>query len=117
MPRKISADIDMQILADIGLGMIYKDVAAKHGVSPSYITKLTSGKKTPDIRIPEPTKLMSEDFESFKNDIDDIVNYIDKKRVLVSNDDVIKFLRTQVHKSVVRIKIYLELINKYEGEK
>ena len=32
MPKRISAEIDMQILADVGLGMLNKDVAVKYRV-------------------------------------------------------------------------------------
>lgn len=116
MPRKISADIDMQILTDISLGMIYRDIAKKYNVSPSYISKLSSGKKKPNIRIPEPSKILDEGFETFENDIDAIMDYITKKRVFVTDQDITKFLHSQVHKAIVRIKVYLELIKKYEGK-
>lgn len=116
VPRKISADIDMQILTDISLGMIYRDIAKKYNVSPSYISKLASGKKKPNIRIPEPSKILDEGFETFENDIDAIMDYITKKRVFVTDQDITKFLHSQVHKAIVRIKVYLELIKKYEGK-
>ena len=45
MARRISPEIDMAILAVIGLGMLYKDAAKKHGVSASYVSKLALGKK------------------------------------------------------------------------
>lgn len=116
MPRRIDAETDMQILADISLGMIYKDVAEKYNVSASYISKLTTGKKVPNIKVPIPAKILDEGFETYETDIDAIINYIDTKKVLVSNTDVVKFLQAQIHRSVVRIKIYAELIKKYKGE-
>jgi len=116
VPRKISAEIDMQILTDISLGMIYRDIAKKYNVSPSYISKLATGKKKPSIRIPEPSKILDEGFETFENDIDAIMDYITKKRVFVADQDIVKFLHSQVHKAIVRIKVYLELIKKYEGK-
>ncbi|MFA6660520.1 MAG: hypothetical protein WCS62_02800 [Bacilli bacterium] len=116
MPRRISAETDMQILADVGLGMLHKDVAVKYGVSASYVSKLTSGKKIPYIHIPEPSKIIDEEFEIYEDEVEAIINNISKKKILVSNGDVIKYLQTQINRSVIRIKMYLELIKKYKGE-
>ena len=56
MARRIPAEIDMRILADIALGILYKDIAKKYGVSPAYVSKLSLGKKVPNIYIPEQKK-------------------------------------------------------------
>ena len=40
------------------------------------------------------------------------MDYITKKRVFVTDQDITKFLHSQVHKAIVRIKVYLELIKK-----
>jgi predicted transcriptional regulator len=117
MPRRITADIDMQILADVGMGVMYKEIASKYGVSPSYVSKLAGGKKVPDIHIPAPHKIMDEDFEAYEDDIDAVVALINKRTILVSKEDIIKYLKSQIQKSVVRIKMYTELIKKYEGDK
>lgn len=116
MPRRISAETDMQILADVGLGMLHKDVATKYGVSASYVSKLTTGKKVPYIHIPAPSKIIDEDFEIYEEEIEAIISNITQKKILVNNDDVIKFLQTQINRSVIRVKLYLELMKKYKGD-
>jgi predicted transcriptional regulator len=117
MPRRITADIDMQILTDVGMGLMYKDVAKKHGVSASYVSKLAGGKKVPDIHIPDLQKFLDEDFEAYTDDVEAVIALIDKRKIIVSNDDIVKYLKTQIQKSVVRIKMYRELIKNYEGDK
>lgn len=117
MPRRITADIDMQILTDVGMGLMYKDIAKKYNVSASYVSKLAGGKKTPDVYVPVLQKVVDEDFEAYEDDIEAVIALIDKRKVIVSDDDIVKFLKTQIQKSVVRIKMYLELIKKYKGDK
>jgi hypothetical protein len=117
MPRRIPAEIDMQILVEIGMGILYKDIAKKYSVSPSYVSKLAMGKKVPDIHIPEPHKVIHEDIEAYADDIDAVVALIDKRNIIISKEDIIRYLESQIHKSVVRIKMYRELIKKYKGEK
>lgn len=117
MPRRIDAEIDMKILADVGLGMLYKDVAAKYNVSPSYITKLTSGKKALNIRVPEPAKVLTDDIEAYEDDIDAIVEFIEQRKVLVTNDAIVKYLNAQITRAAIRIKIYTKLLNKYKNRK
>ena len=117
LPRRIGINTDMQILADIALRtMTNKEIAAKYGVSPSYVSKLSTGKKELDIHVPEPHKIMSEDFTAYEDDVDAVMAFIEQRKVLVSEEDVVKFLQQQITKSVVRIKIYSELIKKYKGE-
>lgn len=116
MPRRIDAETDMKILVDVGLGMLYKDVAAKYKVSPSYITKLTSGKKALNIRVPEPAKILTDDIEVYEDDVDAIAEFIKQKQVLVTQEAIIKYLNTQISRSVIRIKIYTKLLNKYKGK-
>ncbi len=117
MPRRIDAETDMKILADVGLGMLYKDVAAKYNVSPSYITKLTSGKKALNIRVPEPAKVLTDAIEAYEDDINAIVEFIEQRQVLVTNDAIVKYLNAQITRAAIRIKIYTKLLNKYKNRK
>jgi transcriptional regulator with XRE-family HTH domain len=41
----------MDILVDISLGMKQKEIAEKHGVSASYVSKVKRGKKIMDVPI------------------------------------------------------------------
>ena len=79
MARRISPEIDMAILADIGLGMLYKDAAEKHGVSASYVSKLASGKKEIQFYTPREDGEIHEYFVKLKAKTEQqlkIVNYI-----------------------------------------
>ena len=51
MAKKISTSIDIKILEDLGLGLSNKDIAVRYGVSPSYVSKLKTGKKTLNFHI------------------------------------------------------------------
>lgn len=52
MPKRISAAVDMAILRDIGLGFKNNiEIAAEYGVSASYVSKLKTGKKVPDVYV------------------------------------------------------------------
>lgn len=107
----------MQILADVAMRtMTNKEIAAKYGVSPSYVSKISTGKKVLDIHVAEPSKVIDDDFTAYEDDIDAVLALVEQRKVLVSNDDIVKFLRQQITKSVVKIKIYSELIKKYKGE-
>jgi transcriptional regulator with XRE-family HTH domain len=117
MPKRITADVDMQILADVGLGVLYKDVAKKYKVSASYISKLATGKKVPDIHIPAPIKLLDEGVEAYESDIEAIVDLISKRQVFINNTDIEKYLKAQITRSAVRVKVYSQLLKKYKGEK
>ena len=117
MPRRISAEIDMQILADLGVGMLHRVIAEKYQVSPSYVSKLARGKKVPDIHVTPPPKMPSADIEVYDDDIEKIFRTVNNSRVFVSQDESIKYLRRQVQLAAVRLKVYTELLNKYQGDK
>lgn len=116
MPKRISADIDMQILADIALGLLHKNIAKKYGVSPSYISKVASGKKVPDIHIPDLQKVLNDNLEAYEDDVDEVTEMIMRKRLLVSEDDITKFLNAQITKSILRAKVYTTLLRVYTKE-
>lgn len=110
MGRKINAKTDRDILVDIGLGIRYKDIAAKHGVSPSYVSKLSTGKKKPALDIPIPQTFQEDDILAYIDDVDAVVKLIDKRPVMVNKRDIVSFLEGQIQKSVIRIKLYNELL-------
>lgn len=116
MPRRISADIDVQILTDIGMGVMNKDVALKYGVSASYVSKLSLGKKLPYINVPVANKARVDTIDVYENDITEIQELIKQRRILTSKDEVLNYLEEQAKKHIVRAKIYTDLIKKYKGE-
>lgn len=117
MPKRISADIDMQILADVGLGMLNKDVAVKYQVSPSYVSKLSLGKKVPDIHIPKPTTVIDQSIDVNLATIRDIETIISDNPVIASKDEVEKFLKNKIDKSIVHAKLYIDLLKMFKGGK
>ncbi len=117
MPKRISADIDMQILADVGLGMLNKDVAKKYGVSASYVSKVSLGKKVPDIHIPKPTAIVDQSLDVNLATIRDIQNIIKDNQVLASDKEVEKFMQDKIDKSIIEAKIYIELFKILKGGK
>lgn len=56
MRKRISAETDYNILADISLGLTSKEIAKKYGVSVSYVSKVRTGRKKIEVYIPEQTK-------------------------------------------------------------
>ena len=117
MPRRISAEKDMQILADVGLGMLNKDVAVKYNVSPSYVSKLSLGKKVPDIHIPRPTTVVDQSIDVNLATIRDIEQIIKDNQILASVNEVEKFMREKIDKSIIEAKIYIELFKILKGGK
>jgi hypothetical protein len=117
MPKRISAEIDMQILADVGLGMLNKDVAKKYGVSASYVSKLSLGKKVPDIHIPKPTTMVDHSIDVNQATIQDIETIISDNPVIASQEEVEKFLKNKIEKSIVHAKLYIDLLKMFKGEK
>lgn len=116
MPRRISAEIDMQILAEIGNNVSHKEIAAKYGVSPSYVSKLSLGKKVPDIHVTPPPKVFVKDFEAYEGDIDDAVKMIDKLRIVVDDESILGFLDVEINRLIIRTKMFITLKNIYKGE-
>jgi hypothetical protein len=53
MRQRISGQVDYNILADIALGVPAKEIAEKHSVSVSYVSKVKTGRKKVDVYIPE----------------------------------------------------------------
>jgi predicted transcriptional regulator len=117
MPKRISAEIDMQILADVGLGMLNKDVAVKYGVSASYISKVSLGKKVPDIHISKPTTMVDQSIDVNHATIQDIETIIRDNPVLASKEEVEKFLKNKIEKSIVHAKLYIDLLKMFKGGK
>ena len=113
MPRRISADVDMQILADLGVGLLHREIAEKYGVSASYVSKLSLGKKTPDVYVARGTTVVS---EPDGVDLDALLADIDKYTVFPGEDATEKYIKSQIRTMAMRIKMLSELLKKYKGE-
>ena len=116
MPKRIEANIDMSILQDIATGMQNKDIAVKYNVSRSYVSKVLTGRKLIDMQIPDLKSILQEDFEVYEDDITSIIETIHNKKILVNHTDVVTFIEAQITKSLVRAKVYSEILKKVKGE-
>ena len=111
MPRRISAEIDMQILADLGVGQLHKDIATKYGVSPSYVSKLALGKKVPDIHI-----IKTDAVENIKWPVDQVIKFVDSLSVFSTKEASIDYLEKQIQLTVLRLKLYVDMLNKLKED-
>lgn len=74
MRQRISSYVDYNILADIALGLPAKEIAVKHGVSVSYISKIKTGRKKIDVYIPEGVKVASK-LAYYESDIEKLSEF------------------------------------------
>lgn len=94
----------MNILKALSTGRSQKEIAAEYGVSPSYVSKLNTGKKVPSLYI------------AGINTDGDQVNLQKIKTMLklttVYTDDTVllKFLEEQFERCVVKAQMYLKII-------
>lgn len=112
MPRRISPDIDMQILEEAGRGVLYKDIAVKYNVSPSYVSKLCTGKKRPEIYI---TKTDTPE-HVFNDTIEEIANVIGTRDVFKTREAAIMFIKNQLAGILKLAKVYISMIKELEKE-
>jgi predicted transcriptional regulator len=98
MPSRIDADTDMQILADIGLGIRNKDIAKNYGVSPSYVSKLKLGHKVPNIYVTKATMSAVDGMDA-----------VDKK-------SMIAYLERQIEDERVQLNTHIQILQYLKGE-
>lgn len=66
----------MEILQDLASGMLNKDIALKHNVSPSYVSKVKRGKKNFQIPLPVAPTPNMETAESTS----DLIHWVKEKK-------------------------------------
>lgn len=117
MPKRVSTDVDMNILADAAmLKLSNVELAKKYGLSPSYISKLRTGKKPLDMHIPVLIKSEDEGIETFDADIEAITEHMEGRKVITDPTAIETYLKKEITKAVATAKIYMELLKKYKGE-
>ena len=110
--KKISPQIDLEILEGLAAGISNKELAKMYDVSPSYISKVKNGKKVPYIHITNPTMIKDEFFEVYNTDMTEILSYLDSKDVIVNKKDIIEYLEVQMKKSIVRAKMFQDILRR-----
>lgn len=116
MRKKVTPNIDMQIIAALSSGMTNKEIAKMYGVSPSYVSKLKTGKKIPYIHVVEPSLIKDEFFEIYNSDMVDILMFLESKELLVSKQELIEYLTVQMKKSIVQAKVYQNILRRIKNE-
>lgn len=110
--KKISPQIDLEILEGLAAGISNKELAKMYNVSPSYISKVKNGKKVPYIHITNPTMIKDEFFEVYNTDMTEILSYLNSKDVIVNKKDIIEYLEVQMKKSIVRAKMFQDILRR-----
>lgn len=91
MPQRISPQVDLQILTMLAEGFTNKQIASRLNVSASYVSKVKTGKKPSYVNIASPTLHKEDMFDTYTE---------------MSDEDMIKYLDTQIEYAYMQIKIY-----------
>jgi hypothetical protein len=115
--KKVSPEIDLKILEGLAAGYNNKQLAEMYKVSPSYISKLKTGKKVPYIHVANPTLIKDEYFEVYNTNLSEITAYLNSKDLIVNKTDIVEYLEVQMQKCIIKAKVYQEILNRYRGGK
>ena len=111
--QKIPVTTDLSILQDLAANYTCREIAIKHGVSPSYVSKIKSGKKNLNIHVSNPTVIKDEFFEVYNSDLIDLIGYLEDKDLIVEKKDIVEYLEVQMKKSIIRAKMFQEILRRY----
>lgn len=112
--KKISPQIDLQILEGLAAGYNNKQLAEQYKVSPSYVSKLKNGKKVPYIHVTNPTLIKDEYFEVYNTNLTEVVAFLDSKDLIVNKKDIVEFLNIQMQKCIIKAKMYQEILRRFK---
>lgn len=115
MPSKINPTTDLQIYELLAQGITNKEIASILGVSPSYVSKIKTGKKIPYIHIAQPSIIKDEFFEFYNTDMDELLLYLSNKKLIVADSDIVEYLIVQMKKAMVRAKMYQEILRRIKN--
>lgn len=110
--KKILPEIDLQILEGLAAGYTNKQLAQMHNVSPSYISKLKTGKKVPYIHVANPTLIKDEYFEVYNTNLTEVLAYLECKDLIVNKKDIVEYLEVQMQKAIIKAKMYQEILRR-----
>lgn len=114
MRQRISARIDYNILADIALGLSAKEVAAKYGVSVSYISKIKTGRKKIDVYIPEQIEQANR-LNYYASDIDKLQEFFEQSPMTIDSKDL-DSLNALIVQKISELKVLLATRKILKGE-
>lgn len=110
--KKISPEIDLEILEGLAAGYTNKQLAELYKVSPSYISKLKTGKKVPYIHVANPMLIKDEYFEVYNTNLTEVLAYLDCKDLIVNKKEIIEYLEIQMQKAIIKAKMYQEILKR-----
>lgn len=84
---RISAETDVAILKDLALGLTQKEIAKKHNVSTSYVSKVNTGKKKINVHIPEQVKAQGE-LIYYESDINKLEEFFERTQLGLKSKDL-----------------------------
>lgn len=113
--KKISPEIDLQILEGLAAGYNNKQLAELYKVSPSYVSKLKTGKKVPYIHVSNPTIIKDEFFEAYNTNLTEVLAYLECKDIIVNKSDIVEYLEVQMKKHIIKAKMYQEILRRYRN--
>lgn len=112
MATKIKADIDIKIIEALASGLPNKEIADMYGVSPSYISKIKTGKKIPYIHMVNPTLIRDEFFEVYNTPLSEVLGYLNAKDLLVDKNSIVEYIEIQMKKAIIQAKMYQEILKR-----
>lgn len=115
MPSKIDPTTDLQIYELLAQGKTNKEIASILDVSPSYVSKIKTGKKVPYIHIAQPSIIKDEFFEIYNTDMNELLLYLSNKKLIVADSDIIEYLTVQMKKAMIRAKMYQEILRRIKN--
>jgi transcriptional regulator with XRE-family HTH domain len=113
--KKISPEIDLEILEGLAAGYSNKQLAELYKVSPSYVSKLKTGKKVPYIHVANPTLIKDEFFEVYNTNLTEVLAYLECKDLIVNKREIIEYLEVQMQKAVIKAKMYQEILRRLKN--
>ena len=113
--KKISPEIDLEILEGLAAGYTNKQLATMYKVSPSYISKLKTGKKVPYIHVANPTLIKDEYFEVYNTNLTEVLAYLECKDLIVNKKDIVEYIEIQMQKAIIKAKMYQEILRRLKN--
>jgi len=85
-------------------------------VSPSYVSKIKSGNKSPNIYIPKPIIINVDDFAIYEDDLEAMRALLESRRILTGVNDVKEFVEGRITYHLTQAKIYTEIAKKLKED-
>lgn len=99
------------------MGKPNKVIAETYHVSPSYVSKVKTGRKQPSLKITDYSVLKDDFFEVDNNDITSILLSLNSTDVIINRQNIIEYIEAQMKKCIVHAKMYQVILDTLKGVK